>query len=198
MVSYKLYVEGGGDSDSLRSRCREGFCEFLKKAGCAGRMPRIVACGSRSSAYDHFRTACEQGDECLLLVDSEELVTQASPWQHLRNRTGDGWIKPAGVGDQDCHLMVVCMESWLLADRDALQSFFGHGFNASALPRNTEIEALSKFDIYRALERASANCATKAPYGKGEHSFVLLKKIDPGKVAAASPWCKRFIDTITQ
>ena len=25
----KLFVEGGGDSNELRTRCREGFCRFL-------------------------------------------------------------------------------------------------------------------------------------------------------------------------
>jgi hypothetical protein len=40
------------------------------------------------------------------------------------------------------------------------------------------------------------NCKTKAPYGKGEHSFKLLALIDPTKVANASPWANRFINEL--
>ena len=196
MVSFKLYVEGGGDSASLLSRCREGFRGLLEKTACRGRMPRIVACGSRSAAYDHFRTACAQGEPCLLLVDSEDLVTQGSSWEHLRLRNGDGWEKPAQAREEDCHLMVVCMESWFLADKNVLRQFFGQGFNESALPTNPQLEKLTKAELFHGLQQATRSCKTKAPYGKGEHSFQLLKQLSPEKVAAASPWAKRFLDRI--
>lgn len=52
----KIYVEGGGDSKELKTRCRRGFSNFFEKAGLKGRMPRVVACGSlvlavRAQAY---------------------------------------------------------------------------------------------------------------------------------------------------
>ena len=37
---------------------------------------------------------------------------------------------------------------------------------------------------------------TGSPYEKSEHSFVILSRIDPEKVIAASPWAKRFIDEL--
>lgn len=196
MVTLKLYVEGGGDSDALRSRCREGFRGFLEKAGFSGRMPRIVACGGRRAAYDRFKTACESNETAMLLLDSEGLVTVSSPWQHLAQRTGDGFRPPQGATDDHCHLMVVCMESWFLADQDALSRFFGQGFNANALPKNTAIETIAKDDVYSGLHKASANCKTKAPYGKGDHSFKILLLLRPDKIAGASPWAKRFLDTL--
>jgi NADPH-dependent glutamate synthase beta subunit-like oxidoreductase len=85
MVEVKLYVEGGGDSAQLHSRCREGFCKFLERAGFKGHMPRIVACGGRQTAYDCFKTACENNVTALLLIDSEDFVTTSSPWEHLAN-----------------------------------------------------------------------------------------------------------------
>jgi hypothetical protein len=61
-VSFKLYVEGGGDRNkALQTECRRGFSEFLSKAGLKGRMPRIVACGGRTQTYDSFRTAHAEG-----------------------------------------------------------------------------------------------------------------------------------------
>ena len=56
MVSARLYVEGGGDGKAGKSRCREGFSKLLKKCDFAGRMPSLIACGSRDFAYDRFKS----------------------------------------------------------------------------------------------------------------------------------------------
>jgi hypothetical protein len=201
----KLYVEGGGDTAALKAACRKGFTTFITKAGLKHR-PRIVACGSRRDAFDSFCTAVASGEEAILIVDSEEAVNAQhqqgapdawQPWTHLKNRPGDGWDKPAGVADTHCHLMVQIMESWFLADRDALKTFFGQGFRESSLPStDNSIEDIAKPQVYRALAQATSSCKTKAAYGKGEHSFELLTKIDPAKVALASPWTKRFLDEL--
>lgn len=198
-----LYVEGGGDTNALKTACRKGFTEFITKAGISMR-PRVVACGSRRDAYDSFCTAIIQGHEAVLLVDSEDLVAAAHqlgtpdewlPWAHLLQR--ENWNKPNGSVDTDCHMMVHVMESWFLADRTTLQTFFGQGFNANSLPALANpIECITKTTLYDALHQATKTCKTKAPYGKGEHSFKLLAKIDPAKVTAASPWARRFIDEL--
>ena len=208
----KLYVEGGGDATALKTACREGFSKFLEKAGFKGRMPRVVACGSRSDAFNSFCTAMRNREPALLLVDSEALVSDAAqpgdahqpadragwlPWQHLQQRQGDGWQKPAGSDDWQCHLMVQCMESWLLADRQTLQTFFGQGFQVNQLPAaGNSIERVSKAQVYEALAKATRSCKSKSQYGKGEHSFKLLGLTDPHKVSEASPWAKRFIETL--
>ncbi len=57
MVSVMIFVEGGGDSKELRTRCREGFSKLIKNMGFAGHMPRIVACGGRGNTYEMFKTA---------------------------------------------------------------------------------------------------------------------------------------------
>ena len=78
MTTVKLFVEGGGDSNSLRIECRAAFNHFLQKAGLAGKMPRIIASGSRKAAYDDFCTAIRNGEEAMLLVDSEIAVLNPS------------------------------------------------------------------------------------------------------------------------
>lgn len=208
----KLYVEGGGDAAALKTACREGFAKFLGKAGLAGHMPRIVACGSRADAYDSFCTAIGNGEAAMLLVDSEAPMLASAqagdatkredrdqwlPWLHLQQRKGDGWEKPAHSDDLQCHLMVQCMEAWLLADRNTLKQFFGQGFKENALPAATNsLERTGKQQIYTALATASRDCKTKSAYGKGEHSFKLLALTDPLKVIDASPWARRFIETL--
>ena len=74
-------------------RCREGFSKLLTKAGFAGRLPRIAVCGGRGNAYNQFKTAATAlhlDADPILLVDSEDPVTAASPWQHLRIGTAMG------------------------------------------------------------------------------------------------------------
>lgn len=205
-MSIKLFVEGGGDSRLLHSACREGFTNFLKNAGLAGQMPRVFACGSRQNAYRDFCIALTHGETAMLLVDSETAVDSKhqepgafDPWEHLRQRKADQWEKPAQARSQDCHLMVQCMEHWLLADRETLQRFFGRGFNAAALPTmENHLETLNTQQVLDALAKASKDCRTQSPYGKGEHSFKLLALINPAKVSAASPWAKRFLETLRE
>jgi hypothetical protein len=202
----RLYIEGGGDSKSLQIECRKGFRNFIEKAGLKGKMPSIIACGGRKNAYDSYCTAIENGENAVLLVDSECPLSNQDqqgspetwqPWQHLKQRQGDGWEKPNDGVDTDCHLMVQCMENWLLADRDTLKTFFGQGFAENQLPAAAKpIESIDKNTAYEALAKATASCKTKASYGKGEHSFKLLANIDSGKVTDSSPWAKRFVEEL--
>jgi Domain of unknown function (DUF4276) len=201
----KLYVEGGGEAAALKTACREGFTKFITKAGLKNR-PRVVACGSRRDAYDSFCTAIASGDDAMLLVDSEALVSDAHqagkpttwlPWAHLKQRQGDGWERPNGGKNDDCHLMVEVMENWFLADRNTLKSFFGNGFKENQLPAAARaVEQITKVDVYQTLQKATAGCKSKAAYGKGEHSFKLLALIDPATVVGGSPWARRFIDEL--
>ena len=79
MVGMRLYVEGGGKTNLLRTECRQGFSAFLEKAGLAGHMPRVISCGSRKDAYDDFLTALGNGEAAMLLVDSEAVPLAPSP-----------------------------------------------------------------------------------------------------------------------
>lgn len=200
----KIFVEGGGDASSLRAECRHGFSCFFAAAGCQGKMPRIIACGSRNDAFASFCTAIGQGERAFLLVDSEDALDDVCqrgqperwrPWEHLKRR--DQWEKPPAADDMACHLMVQCMEAWFLADRETLQSFFGQGFNPKVLPaKENPVERLSKDQVFSALARATQNCQAKGKYGKGEHSFKILARLAPERVVAASPWAKRLVDGV--
>ncbi len=53
MVKVTIYVEGGGDTNNLKTKCRQGFSEFFKKLNLS---PKIIACGSRINAYNGFCT----------------------------------------------------------------------------------------------------------------------------------------------
>ena len=202
----KLYVEGGGDTAVLKAACREGFAKFIEKAGLNGHMPRIVACGSRRNAYESFCTALALGDSAMLLIDSEDPVAAIYqfglpdawlPWQHLAQRPGDHWPRPANATDNTCHLMAQCMEIWLLANGVALKAYFGQGFKETHIPTaSSQVETIAKPQVFQALAHATRDCKTKTSYNKGQHSFKLLGLVDPAKVAAASPWANRFTQAL--
>ena len=196
-MSVRIYVEGGGNTGALKSECRRGFAEFFAKFIPRGKQPRVIACGSRNEALDDFRTALRKyrDEHVVLLVDAEAPVASGQAiWAHLKQR--DGWDPPAGATEENTHLMVQCMESWFLADPEELASYFGQGFQSSALPRNPNIEAVSKQDVFRSLENATRQTRTKGVYSKGGHSFALLARIDPVRVRGASPHAERLAVTL--
>ena len=196
-MSVKLIVEGGGDrkSRSANRDCRRAFGKFLENAGLTHRRPAIEAAGGRQQAYDAFNTAhARDSRTVVLLVDAEAPVTALDRWTHLQ--TQDGWTRPAGATNDQCHLMVQVMESWFLADPEALSSFYQQRFRPQALPGNPgQIEQIPKKDVDDGLERATRATA-KGRYHKGRHSFEILASLDPAKVTAASPHASRFIQTL--
>lgn len=196
MVNLRIYIEGGGQSDKLKTECRRGFSTFIRKAGLGGMMPRLIACGSRNDAFDAFMTARRQGKPALLLVDSEDALRSDSPIEHLERR--DGWSFEALADDGEVHLMVQCMENWFLADKDALASYFGQGFHAGALPKSQHVETVSKHDVIAGVVRATKQCKTKGAYRKGAHSFKILAAIDPGKVREAAPHADLLLSHLEQ
>lgn len=199
----KLFVEGGGSANQLRTECREAFNKFLRNAGVE-QFPRIVASGSRNEAFDDFCTAIRNDEAALLLVDSEDIVSEANqtgdattwkPWDHLKAR--DNWTKPEEAANADCHLMVQCMENWFLADKANVAAFFGQGFASNQLSAtHPSVESVAKKLVMTSLASASKNCKTKDPYGKGPHSFKILGLIDANLIVANAPWAKRFVEEI--
>ena len=125
-----------------------------------------------------------------LLVDSEDTVPDGvGVWNYLPRG------KPSAANDDSAHLMVRCMESWFFADRDNLIDFFGRDIRARDIPKSDNVENIAKDDVYRKLERATRECQ-KGKYDKGKHSYNTLARLDPAKVAAASPHAMRLLQTL--
>jgi hypothetical protein len=157
--------------------------------------PRIVVCGGRGQTFKDFsRAAGEDEETALLLVDSEGPVSPGmKPSEHLRER--DRWTAPANAVEDQIHLMVQSMETWLVADHGALENYYRKGFKREALPPNPRIEEVSKRDVIRALESAAARTSKKT-YHKTRDGFELLSLIDPGAIRSKSPFAERFFATL--
>ena len=66
-----------------------------------------------------------------LLIDSEEPLSNIDEtWDHLMRR--DRWQRPRGAQDDQVLFMTTCMETWIVADYNALRAHFGQGIQRSA------------------------------------------------------------------
>jgi len=122
----RIYIEGGGDTKEGRSRCREAFSKLLEKLGITESRPKLIPCGRRDAAYDSFKIALNlstKAEYIALWVDSEDPVGDIEQtWSHLKKR--DQWNRPDKANDDNVLLMVTCMETWILADRETLRNHY--------------------------------------------------------------------------
>ena len=209
MTDIAVYVEGGGNSKDQKAALRRGFDALFDKEKSKARDKRLsltfICCGGRQEAYEAFLNELNTNPEKIsaLLVDSETPVATVSTdslqdakirVSHLRQKLGsdgrgqgDGWTLSDSLSDK-VHLMVQCMEAWIVADPDALSKFYGQKFNKAKLPARTNLEEESKSDIYTKLDAATKD-TQKGSYGKIRHASELLGLIDSAKVSAR---CVRF------
>jgi hypothetical protein len=198
MVSVTIFVEGGGDSKELKSRCREGFSKLIKKLGFVGHMPSIIACGGRNDTYNMFNTAMISAgyDEYpILLVDSEDPISSDRPWDHLYVR--DRWDRPVGANDDQAQMMVTCMETWIMADHEALHRVFGSCLREGTLISANNLEERSRQELLEALKSATNNCGINKGYDKGKRSFQILAELNTRSLENLSYFC-RFKETLSR
>lgn len=196
-----IYVEGGGDTSEQKAELRLGFDSLLAEPKSRARVKRLgwklVCAGGRRSAYEAFLNALQVNPNAInvLLVDSEAATSAESGDDvpdardrvaHLAKR--DGWNLGAASADR-IHLMVQCMEAWIVADPDTLAAYYGQGFARNALPARQNLEEEPKVDVYDKLARATRN-TKKGEYGKIRHASHLLQRLDPLKVGGR---CPRFV-----
>lgn len=127
----------------------------------------------------------------ILLVDAEGPVA-SPPERHLSDR--DGWemdFAPANT----VHLMVQSMETWIVADADALNDYYGNRFRRRVLPRTTELETVDRAVIADALKRAVLD-TSKGTYQKIRDGGGLLGRLDSDVVRQACPSCATFLDAL--
>ena len=201
MSGVAIYMEGGGDSRDAKAAIRQGMDRLLQPLKDAARARalhwKLVPCGGRDEAFRRFRDAVDNGDNAIvvLLVDAEgPIPVIGDPRTHLQLR--DNWDMQF-ADDDTVHLMVQTMETWIIADPDALRRYYGQNFNGNVLPRRTNLEEVAKEDVARILDRATER-ARKGRYHKIRHANELLKRIDVERVKQRCPHCVRLFDKLGQ
>ena len=190
----------GGPGAGSKAALRRGMDRFLRSTKDAARTARIrwdlVPCGPRSETYKRFREAVNRNRTRksvanILLVDAETEVTTGAR-VHLTNQ--EGW--DLGTADDEAvHLMVQAMETWIVADQEALADYYGQGFNAGSLPSRQDLEQEPKAQVEKALRNATRR-TRKRTYHKIKHASELLGRIDPARVRARCPSCKRLFEAL--
>lgn len=213
MKSIVICAEGGETVDQ-QARLRGGLNALLKEPLRAARDKRlkwnVVFCGSRKPTLDRFLHSLKSASSetlSILLVDSEGPVESELPVppnetqeeklrrlhldaevrkRHLMERPQDRWTDLADVEPELIHLMIQCMEAWIVADTDALAKFYGHGFAAARLPARQCMEDVPKVELFDRLKRSTQD-SKKGKYAKIDHGCPLLERIDSAKVAVRCP-----------
>lgn len=192
-----IYLEGGGRGEGRRA-LRRGMMRFLRpvKEAFGGKALYlgVVPCGSREETWNRFRreaASAGPGETCVLVVDAEGPVEE-SPRAHLR--VSDGWDL-SGIPGDAVHLMVQVMETWIVADPEALARYYGQGFRRARLPKRTNLEQEPKARILDALNEATRHTG-KGAYHKINHAVQLLRRTDPAKVRSRCDHCERLFNEL--
>lgn len=203
-MEIKLYVEGGGKGSHKRAtiKLQQGFDSFfreLKDLAQAKKISfKVIPAGNTQSTYDDFIFSVKNSPQSrnLILVDSDEAVAANQTPRIFLQSKYKKW-KLQKIEDEQCHLMVQIMESWFLADVDALKRFYGQEFKESAIPKNPNVETIAKVKVENSLKAATAR-TQKAEYHKIEHGAKLLEFVNSSKVREAAPHCERLFAVIAE
>ena len=196
-----IYVEGGsigsvkGEAGSSveTEDFRRGFrnligAEIYDRLGV-----KAKPCGSRGKAVEGFKNALLRGGElAILLIDSEDAVSEGMTCKDYLRRE-KGLALPESAKNEDLHLIVQCMETWFLADVEALAGYYKQGFNRNALPKSKELEQVAKPDVLAALKAATRQ-TQKGRYQKW-HGLELLGLLDRKKLVGR---CPHFASLLTR
>ena len=185
-IEVRVVVEGGGDAKVQDGPFREGYGAFLRKMAPSEVDGRPVALEvvrgkGGGAALGKFRDQRALYPDALLilLIDSEGPVPEGtSVWGFVRAR--HGFERPVWAEEGHAFLMVQCVETWLVADPDALASSYGQGFKRERLPKRTDLEEEPKADVQRKLEAAVSGIG--GGYRHGD-SARLIARTDPDKVS---------------
>jgi hypothetical protein len=128
----------------------------------------------------------EEGTRNLLLVDSEDPVLEDGALDHLRSQ---GKTIPVSADPADVHLMIQCMETWLVADPHGARRVVG-ALDPTKAARHTDLESMSVSDVIQNLKRASGGGYRKVD---GLRAFGRL---DPTVVSKRCPSAAVFFERL--
>ena len=161
-MEIKLYVEGGGKgSHKLATiKLQQGFDAFfrdLKNAARAKKISfKIIPSSNTQTTYEDFLISVRNSPQSfnLLLVDSDEAIAENETARDFLQKKYKKWLLKT-IKDEQCHLMVRIMESWFIADVEALKEFYGREFKESAIPKNRNVESIEKERVESSLKTAT-------------------------------------------
>ena len=173
VTKLRVYFEGD-------DRLRPGFRQFLSEIAEVARSKRCYfdLIATEGTPVQDFQTALKSHPNAwnVLLLDRED------PQEFERRKKALEGCDPNSI-----FWMLQIMESWFLADVDALKALFG-----GSLPKgNPNVEEIPKADVLERLKKAA-----NGEFHKVKHGTTLLELIDPAKVRKAARNCDRMFSVM--
>ncbi|MBV9678887.1 MAG: DUF4276 family protein [Acidobacteriaceae bacterium] len=91
--------------------------------------------------------------------------------------------------------MIESMESWFLADPETLANYYGNGFSHKVIGQPTNVETISKSEVFRRLKSATVN-TTKGAYDKTRHAPDILAKLNSELVQKRAEHCRKLFEAV--
>jgi len=167
---------------------------FITKAcpSVRGRVTIRLGKSKAETVKDFLRASSEKpASELILLIDSDapddgfllrNMMTTRLWRQHV----------PRKLSTPAVHWMVQVMESWFIADENALRSYYKKKFKSGALPKRENVEEITASQVLKALSRASGG-----KYQKASHAPKILEQLNPTEVRRRAINCDRFLNFIS-
>lgn len=202
----QIYIEGGAkgqdraSSVELRKGFSTFFAELVEKARENNIRFKLIICGSTEITCKIFSQASEKSSNgfLALLVDSDFPVSEdETPKSFLQKQEKLKKCDLRKVNENQCHLMVQVMESWFLADVEALKKHFGQDFKEHKLRKNKKVEEIAKDDVLNSLKESTKD-RKKGSYHKIQDGAKLLEIINSNRVREVAPNCERLFQTILE
>ena len=188
VTEIRIYFEGNRD-------LKRGFHSFFSKLHDLARSKncqvRWISTGGKP-VPDYRDALCTHPNAWNVLLKDSDRPDSGRLFQELSRQEKLN----ASLADS-VFWMVQVMESWFLADSEALGKYYGQGLKARLLRANPEVEQIRKEDVLRKLRTATKD-TQKGEYDKRKHAPDLLSRIDPERVSKASPNCRRIFDIIAE
>ena len=180
----RMYFEG-------HRSLRQGLGQFFRRWSSRPRVRLIAGGGREDTMRDFVRGIWAHPESLVVLLVDLDGDDAAGLRTQLRTRVAT--IDP----QLQVHFMVQVMETWFLADRQALRDFYGADLQEGRLPGNPRVEEIDKGDVLEGLHLATQK-ASKGCYHKTRHAPQLLARLDPERVAAAAPNCRGLLDILAE
>lgn len=179
MRMIRIYFEGD-------RRLREGLREFLKVEVdlAVGRKIKVDFVGAGKKQADQ---ACSNGQKDYPKAYPFILKDAEGPLPRHRPKHTYYWVE--------------VMESWFLADRDAIAKALGSCVKVRSLPNPSNVEQIAKARVFKLLSASTRPCGQEKHYDDSHPPLLagrIFQVLDREKVKAKSTECRRFLGALNE